>query len=273
MSSVVYSTSQLSIIRGEKHLLKDVSVDIEQGKVTVILGSNGAGKSTFLGVLAGDIDPDQGNVTFLDRDIRDWSTRALAEQRSVLPQQTLLQFAFRAREVVAMGRLPLPPDTPENERAAIDRSMARTETSHLAERSFPQLSGGEQSRVSFARVLAQETPVVLLDEPTASLDLRHQHDLMTVAKDIAAAGGTVVAIVHDINLACTYADTLLLFDQGEMVATGSPWDVVRNDVLQRTFGCPMAVMNHPYLNCPLVLSTDNARTRLPGERAATLPIS
>lgn len=262
MSNIVFSTEQLSVIRGEKRLLSDVSVDIERGKVTVILGPNGAGKSTFLGVLAGDIDPDEGGVSFLGQEIREWSTRDLAQQRSVLPQQTMLQFAFRAHEVVAMGRLPLPPGTPENERAAITQSMARTETSHLAERSFPQLSGGEQSRVSFARVLAQHTPVVLLDEPTASLDLRHQHDVMTVAKDIAAAGGTVIAIVHDINLACTYADTLLLFDKGEMVASGSPWEVARNDVLQHTFKCPMAVMNHPYLNCPLILNTDQSQSML-----------
>lgn len=261
MSDIVFSSKSLSIVRGEKRLLSNVSVEIERGKVTVILGPNGAGKSTFLGVLAGDITPDEGEVHFLEREIREWSTRDLALHRSVLPQQTMLQFAFRAHEVVAMGRLPLPAEPQEVEKAAISGSMARTETSHLAERSFPQLSGGEQSRVSFARVLAQETPVVLLDEPTASLDLRHQHDVMTVAKDIATEGGTVVAIVHDINLACTYADTILLFDQGELVTSGSPWEVAQNDVLQRTFRCPMAVMNHPFLNCPLILNTnqdDNA---------------
>lgn len=94
---------------------------------------------------------------------------------------------------------------------------------------------------------------------------------MQVAQDIAAAGGTVVAVVHDINLACTYADTLLLFDQGEIVATGSPWEVARNDVLQRTFGCPMAVMNHPYLNCPLVLNTEQIGMRFRHLASTTLP--
>lgn len=259
MSNIVYSVDNLSVIRGEKALLRNVSAEIERGKVTVILGPNGAGKSTFLGVLAGDIQPDQGSVSFLDRKIQSWSTRELARHRSMLPQQTVLQFAFRAQEVVAMGRLPLPPESSEDEQVAITNAMARTQTGHLRDRTYTQLSGGEQSRVSFARVLTQETPVVLLDEPTASLDLRHQHDVMTVAQDIASAGGTVVAIVHDINLACTFADTLLLLDGGEIVASGSPWDVARNDVLQHTFGCPMAVMNHPYLNCPLVLSTESSR--------------
>lgn len=263
MNQKAYYVENLSVIRGEKVLLHDVSVGIERGKVTVILGPNGAGKSTLLSVLAGDINPDVGLVRFLDRDIRKWSTREFAQHRAVLPQQTILQFAFRSREVVAMGRLPLPPESRDDEEIAVAIAMDSTETSHLSSRPYTQLSGGEQSRVSFARVLAQETPVVLLDEPTASLDLRHQHDVMNVAREIAHEGGTVIAIVHDINLACTYADTLLLMDGGEIVATGSPWDVAKNDILQRTFGCPMAVMNHPYLNCPLVLNTETA-TVTPG---------
>lgn len=262
MSSMIYSVKNLSVIRGEKKLLNEISVEIESGKVTVILGPNGAGKSTLLGVLAGDIAPDAGSVTFLDREIHRWTTRDLATKRAMLPQQTVLQFAFRAHEVVAMGRLPLPPESNIDEQSAIEHSMARTQTSHLYDRTYTQLSGGEQSRVSFARVLAQEAPVVLLDEPTASLDLRHQHDVMSVAKDIARAGGTVVAIVHDINLALTYADSLLLLDRGALVAQGTPWDVARSDVLQGTFGCPMAIMNHPYLNCPLVLNTEHPSMRL-----------
>ncbi len=255
MTHPVYVVDHLSVIRSGRALVDDISFGIEPGKLTVILGPNGAGKSTLLGVLAGDIVPDEGSVAFLEKEIRDWQTRELARHRAVLPQSTLLQFSFRAEEVVAMGRSALPPHSHEVEQLAINEAMGRTETGHLRQRSFPQLSGGEQSRVSFARVLTQETPVVLLDEPTASLDLRHQHHVMHVAKDIAQAGGTVIAIVHDINLACAYADTLILMDEGKIVAMGTPWEVAQHQILQQTFRCPMTVMNHPYLNCPLVLST------------------
>lgn len=256
MTNPVYAVDHLSVIRSGRALVDNISFSIEPGKLTVILGPNGAGKSTLLGVLAGDILPDGGAVSFLDREIRQWPTRALARHRAVLPQNTLLQFAFRAEEVVAMGRSALPPHAHDVEQLAVSDAMHRTETEHLRQRSFPQLSGGEQSRVSFARVLTQETPVVLLDEPTASLDLRHQHHVMSVAKDIARAEGTVIAIVHDINLACAYADTLILMDEGRIVAMGTPWDVAQHQILQQTFRCPMTVMNHPYLNCPLVLSTE-----------------
>ncbi len=255
MTEIVYRIEDLSVIRGGRALIDHISLDIEAGKVTVILGPNGAGKSTLVEVLAGDLPADTGSMQFLGDDLRHWSARDLATQRAVLPQSTLLQFAFRAEEVVALGRMPLPPASANEEAAAIGAAMQRTETDHLRSRVFPQLSGGEQSRVSFARVLTQETPGVLLDEPTASLGLRHQHDAMCLAREIAAKGGTVVTIVHDINLACAYADTLVLMDAGRIVATGSPWEVAQQSVLEQTFGCPMAVMTHPYLNCPLVLST------------------
>lgn len=254
MTDVIYTISNLSVIRGENVLIDDISLKIAVGQVTVILGPNGAGKSTLVGVLAGDISPDRGQVRFLDREMREWSARDLSRQRAVLPQSTFLQFAFRAEEVVAMGRSALPPASTQQEHEAIDSAMAQTQTTHLRERLFPQLSGGEQSRVSFARVLTQATPVVLLDEPTASLDLRHQHDVMTVAKEIARNGGTVVAIVHDINLACTYADSLVLMDNGKIAAVGTPWEVAQQSILEQTFGCALEVIPHPYYNCPLVLS-------------------
>lgn len=256
MTNPVYAVDHLSVVRSGRALVDDISFGIDSGKLTVILGPNGAGKSTLLGVLAGDITPDTGTVSFLNKEIRHWRTRELARHRAVLPQSTLLQFSFRAEEVVAMGRSALPPHAHEVEQLAISEAMHRTETDHLRQRSFPQLSGGEQSRVSFARVLTQETPVVLLDEPTASLDLRHQHHVMSVGKEIARTNGTVIAIVHDINLACAYADTLLLMDEGRIAAMGTPWEVAQHQILQQTFRCPMTVMNHPYLNCPLVLSTE-----------------
>lgn len=264
MTASVYTIQDLSVIRNDKAIINHVSLTIEPGELTVILGPNGAGKSTLVSVLGGDIAPDAGHIALFGKNLRAWSTRDLARKRAVLPQHALLQFAFRAEEVVAMGRSALPAGSTEEEHQAIAAAMEQTSTTHLKQRTFPQLSGGEQSRVSFARVLTQETPVILLDEPTASLDLRHQHDVMTVAQDIARAGGTVIAIVHDINLACAYADRLILMDNGKIVASGTVWDVIRRDVLEETFGCPLEVITHPYLNCPLVLSTPQISARKSG---------
>src|SRR5699024_4832766 len=163
--------------------------------VIALIGPNGAGKSTLLQVLGGELEPDRGEVCLFDKPLSRYKPRELATLRAVLPQQTVLQFAYRSHEVVAMGRVPLPPASREEEAAAIDEALASTEAVHLRDRVYTSLSGGEQSRVSLARVLAQKTPVILLDEPTAALDIRHQHQIMRVAGELAESGATVIAVI------------------------------------------------------------------------------
>ncbi len=243
-----------TVIRGGATLLDDVSLAVAPGAVTVLVGPNGAGKTTLLGVMAGDIVPDRGRVTLRDRSLARIGAAELARLRAVLPQQTLLQFGFRSREVVAMGRAPLPASVRDRDEAVIDASLAATEGLHLTERQFPTLSGGEQTRVSLARVLAQETPLILLDEPTAALDIRHQQMVMSTAQRLAGEGGAVVAILHDLNLALAHAGRIVVLDRGRIVRTGTPWDVARSGVLGEVFRCPLAVIRHPQLACPLVLS-------------------
>jgi iron complex transport system ATP-binding protein len=131
--------------------------------------------------------------------------------------------------------------------------MDRTDVGHLQQRSFPTLSGGEQARVTLARVLSQEAPILLLDEPTASLDLSHQQMVMEIAREVAANGGAVMTILHDINLAAAYADRLALMDGGKLVSLGEPWTALDPELLTRVFDCPIAVAHHPMRNCPLVL--------------------
>jgi iron complex transport system ATP-binding protein len=151
-----------------------------------------------------------------------------------------------------LGRYPHETGEVED-RSVARRAMAETDTEGLADRLFPTLSGGEQTRVSFARVLAQETPVVLLDEPTSSLDLRHQEMVMVTLRGIAAGGGTVVAVLHDLNLAARYADRVLLMESGAIRAIGTPEEVLTEGNLAAVYRCPIRVIPHPDLGTPLIL--------------------
>lgn len=232
-------------------LLRDVSLAVAPGEIVALVGPNGAGKSTLVRVLAGDVTPTTGRVLLDERPISEYRSHDLALRRAVLPQQTILQFAFTAREVVEMGRGPRRGDDDETVVAA---SLAKTESSHVADRIFPSLSGGEQARVSLSRVLAQESPLLLLDEPTASLDLRHQQMVMEVARDLAARGAIIVAVLHDLNLAAGYADRIALMHDGRLVADGPPWQTLTEPLLTEVFACPIAVTEHPVRGCPLVIS-------------------
>jgi iron complex transport system ATP-binding protein len=241
---------------GNTALLDGVSLALQRGEVLALVGPNGAGKSTLLKLLAGDLRPSAGQVLLDGAPIESYSARALALRRAVLPQQTILQFAFSAREVVLMGRSPhlgFTGSERDHDHAVVDRAMDQTETTALAARAYPTLSGGEQQRVSLARVLAQEAPILLLDEPTASLDIHHQEMVMEVARAIAGQGATVLAVLHDLNLAAATADRIAMLCRGRLAAHGSPRDVFQEALLSAVFEHPMAVMDHPVRDCPLIV--------------------
>lgn len=246
----------LSLAIRNKWLLRDVSLTVEPGEVVALVGPNGAGKSSLLRVLAGDVVPTSGRVLLDGKPPADYHARELALKRAVLPQQTVLQFAFSVREVVEMGRGPRRLD--ENGPIVAD-SLRRTDTLHLADRIYPSLSGGEQARVTLARVLAQETPILLLDEPTASLDLHHQQLVMDVARELAGAGASVVTILHDLNLAAGYADRIGVMREGRLARMGTPWETFTEELLSDVFSCPIAVTDHPSRDCPLVIPMATAR--------------
>lgn len=242
-------------------ILDSVSLVLERGAVVALVGPNGAGKSTLLRILAGEMEPSAGQVFLDDKPLKSYSKRELALRRAVMPQDVLLAFAFTAEEVVMMGRYPhsvnrhgRDGNTPADDRLIVRRSMEKTETTHLAERLYPTLSGGEQARVTLARVLAQETPVVFLDEPTASLDPRHQHLVMRQARRLADQGGTVLAILHDLNLASMYADQIALLRDGTIQAFGPPAEVLTRSILENVFSAKFQVTQHPFASCPLVVS-------------------
>ncbi len=253
---------------GHADLLRDVSLVVRPGEVLVMVGPNGAGKSTLLNVLSGDLAPTSGTVLLDGKPIGQYKPHDLALERAVLPQQALLQFAFTVREVVEMGRSPHD-DTYDETQAIVNASLAATEMIPFADRVYPSLSGGEKARAQLSRVLAQRTPILLLDEPTAALDLRHQQHVMDIARDVAAAGGSVIAVVHDLNLAAGSADRIVLLHQGRVAADGSSWDVLRGPLLSDVYQCEIAVTRHPLRDCPLVMPLGRDQTTQDRTREAS----
>jgi iron complex transport system ATP-binding protein len=178
--------------------------------------------------------------------------RALARVRAVVPQQTVLRFSFRVEEVVRMGRAPV--RNPARDDAVVADALERLDLVELADRSYPSLSGGEQARVALARAIVQETPVLLLDEPTAALDLAHQQSVMALAAQLAAEGRTVIAVLHDLNLAAQHAQRVLLLRAGRVEACAGPWESLTAERVSRVFSCPVTVSRRPDADRPLVVA-------------------
>jgi iron complex transport system ATP-binding protein len=233
---------------GGRAILSAVDLEVAPGEVLALVGPNGAGKSTLLGLLAGDLEPATGEVRIDGRPVRGTRPAALARLRSVMPQQTRLQFAFTAAEVVALG---VPGGRADE--AAVSAALARVDAAELADRAFPSLSGGEQARVTLARVIAQDAPVVLLDEPTAHLDLRHQGVVLAVGRDLAADRRAVVVVLHDVNLAARWADRVMVLADGRVAAHGTPAQTLTADTLSRVYHHRIEVVDHPLRGGPLAL--------------------
>ncbi|MEV0366109.1 heme ABC transporter ATP-binding protein [Nocardia fusca] len=256
---------------GTRRVLDDVDFEVAAGEVVALVGPNGAGKSTLLAVLAGELDPGGGSVELDGHPLDRWTPIDMARRRAVLPQSHTVGFPFSAAEVVAMGRAPWQ-RTPQAGRddEVIAAAMAATDCTHLAGRSFPSLSGGERARVALARVLAQDTATLLLDEPTAALDLGHQEAVLTLAADRAATGAAVVVVLHDLASAAAYADRVAVLDDGRVAAAGPPREVLTGELLSRVYRYPVEVLDHPGTGAQLVLPARPARGR--GVTAAEGPV-
>lgn len=238
--------------RGKQLILNDVSLTLRAGEVTAILGANGAGKSTLLSLLSGEIKADQGDICLKGENIADMPAAQLARQRAVLPQNPNLTFDLGVEEVIAMGAYPFAELSPHTVHNLSLKVLQLADISHLARRRYTQLSGGEQQRVQFARVLLQilanpgQPRYLLLDEPTASLDPRHQHDLLSVVSRLAQSENIAVAVVlHDVNLAARWCNHLLLLKNGSTVACGIPKEVLTPCLLSTAYGIASTVIPHP----------------------------
>jgi iron complex transport system ATP-binding protein len=232
---------EVSFYRSDRQVLAAVSGTLAAGRVTALLGPNGAGKSTLLKLLTGELEPASGSVELEGKPLGEWRAEELGKRRAVLPQESRLAFAFPVKEVVMMGRMPLGTETPRDWEIC-GAALEKVEAGALAERLYTQLSGGEKQRVQLARVLAQVwEPVeegsrcLLLDEPTAGLDLAHQHGALQAAVEWAKSGTAVLAVLHDLNLAMTYADDVWVLDGGRLVASGPVEEVLTPELIERVF--------------------------------------
>ncbi|MBF6328387.1 heme ABC transporter ATP-binding protein [Nocardia transvalensis] len=237
-----------------RRVLDGVDIDVVAGQILALVGPNGAGKSTLLAALAGELELAAGTVELDGRSIEQWAPVDMARRRAVLPQNHVVGFPFTAREVVTMGRAPWArTERQDHDEAAVAAAMAATDVEHLAARPFPVLSGGERARVALARVLAQDTPTLLLDEPTAALDLGHQEQVLALTRRRAAEGAAVVVVLHDLGVAAAYADRIAVLQSGRLVAAGPPRQVLTTELLTRVYQHPVEVLDHPVTGAQLVL--------------------
>lgn len=244
----------VTLVRGERTILDAVSLDLRAGEVLALLGPNGAGKSTILSLLSGDLPPDRGTVRFAGEDLATWSLADLARRRSVLLQDNQLLFPFTVHQVVEMGRAPWRRTPLESEdEEAIAAAIAAADIAELGTRRVPSLSGGERARTAFARVIAGRTGVLMLDEPTAALDLRHQEAVLSLARERAAAGDAVLVVLHDLNLAGAYADRIALLRTGRLVACDAPERVLTAEIVSEVYQTPVEVIRHPTSGQGIVL--------------------
>lgn len=240
-------------------VLRDISLTLEPGELVALIGPNGAGKSTLLRVLTGYLSPDNGRCALNGKALADWSPQALSRRRAVMRQQSQLGFDWPVEDVVAMGRAPW---EQANSQEIVREVMSLTGCSPLSERKYNALSGGEQQRVQLARALTQlwvgDAPQgwLFLDEPTSALDLYHQQHLLRLLKQLTSGGQLhVCAVLHDLNLAALWADRLVLMYQGEIVAQGSPEQVLQARMLNRWYGAEVQVGQHPGSQVPQVFLT------------------
>lgn len=258
------AVKNITVQYGQKKILDDVTLDIPQGQLSVLIGKNGAGKSTLLKTICANIDPAQGNIYFGKQNLRQLKSDEIAKQRAVVMQQSRISFSFTVFEMVLMGRTPHTKGFEGKKDYNIAcQCMERMQISHLRERKYPTLSGGEQQRVQLARALAQiwerivekRSCYLLLDEPTSSLDIAHQHQLLSLLSELTESGVTIFTILHDLNLAAQYGQHVHVLKQGSCIASGKAEQIFQHQVIEQAFECPVKIMHNPHHDCPLVVGT------------------
>jgi len=239
------------------NVIDGVSFRVEDGEFVGVVGPNGSGKTTLLKLLTKVLRPDSGSISIKGKEMARISSRELARMIAVVPQESNVLFPFTVREIVLMGRYPhmgaLSFERREDMEIA-EEMMRTTDVARFAERLISEVSGGEKQRVIIARALAQEPAAMLLDEPTAFLDIKHQIDVHELLKSLNEKRGmTILCISHDLNLAARYCKRLILLDRGRIAADGTPTEVLTPENISRVFGVNAVVQRHPSSGAPVVL--------------------
>lgn len=252
----------VSYLVGRRRLVDAITIAARPGRVLAVLGPNGSGKSSLLRMLSGERPPSEGRVTLDDVPLAEIPAAQLAARRAVVPQSTVLSFPFTVLECVMLGMTVPGFDLTGKCADAAAKAIRDVGLAGFEGRLFTQLSGGERQRVSVARAFCQlaaapttmgETSVLLLDEPTSSLDLSHQTTVLSLVRHEARRGRAVVVVLHDLNLAAAFADEIVLMRAGRAVAAGSAADVLRDDVLSETYGCVVRTNQLPPSGRPFVI--------------------
>jgi iron complex transport system ATP-binding protein len=252
---------KLSYSFGDREVLRNLSFSVIEGAFFIISGPNGSGKTTLMRTIAGVLKPQSGQLAIFNRGLGSYKRKEFARSVAFVPQGLPVGFPFTVAELVLMGRTPynstLGIET-EKDREISKQAMRFTEVEHLAARKLEQLSGGEQQRVFIARAICQEPKILLLDEPTASLDIAHQVRIMDLMERLKTEKSvTIVMVSHDINLAAMYGDQLLLLRAGQLVRIGPPGDILNFKTLEDTYGCTLLVDESPLGNLPRVTVVPN----------------
>ncbi|MBZ6208852.1 ABC transporter ATP-binding protein [Streptomyces olivaceus] len=249
---------EITLRYGDRVVSTRLSLDVPDGSFTAVVGPNACGKSTLLRALVRLLRPTEGQVVLDGREVGSYPSKELARQVGFLPQDPLAPDDIKVRQLVSRGRFPhrtlLSPRSEQDE-SAVRKAMAAAEVTELADRPVQELSGGQRQRVWIAMALAQETPYLLLDEPTSFLDITHQYQLLHLLARLRDQGRTVVAVLHDINQACRFADHLVAMRDGKVVAEGSPGDIVDAALIKDVFDLPSVIVPDPVAGTPMVVPT------------------
>ena len=253
---------ELTVAYGELVALRQVSLSLGAGELLGVVGPNGSGKSTLIRAITRLVRPLGGDIRLDGKEVGRLSQRELARWAAVVPQNPYLPDAFTVLEVALMGRTPhlgLLQSEGRADLAAVRRALEQTDTWHLASRRMGELSGGERQRVVVARALAQETPILLLDEPTAHLDMGHQATVLDLVRQLCRGEGkAVLATIHDLSLAGQYCDRLVMLNEGRIVGEGEPQEVLSPELLASVYGTRVSVFSHPLTGRPVVTPLSEA---------------
>lgn len=256
MSSIYFQNVSFSY-NGARKVLNNINLSIDSNEMVGLLGPNGSGKTTLLKLASGILHPDKGTILLDNSDIRHINKRKIARKTAVVPQYFYMPFAFTVSETVVLGRTPFIrflSGEKENDRQIVKQAMELTGISNLKDRIFNELSGGERQKAILALAMAQQPKLLLLDEPTAHLDINHQIELLQLIHKLNREQGiTVISVMHDLNLASLYFDRLILLKDGSIYADGSPANILTEKIINDVFSTTVHLMKHPTTETPYII--------------------
>ena len=264
MTETIIELKNLSIGCGNKSVLQDVNAKINKGEIVGIIGCNGAGKSTLLKTIRGLLPKQSGEILYFGRKVESFSEKELAREVAYLQQNVEVGFGYTGKDIVLAGRYPYMKwwkgESISDEELAL-KCMEYTGTKELAERPVNEVSGGQKQRILLAKVLAQQTPILFLDEPTTGLDMVYQEEIFRFSKALAEMGKTILMVVHELNLAAKYCSRIILLGEGTVIADGRPDNVFTEKILSKAYNAPVRVIRSHNTNEIIEISTkeDNGR--------------